>query len=211
MRPKTISLAAASTVLGSCLVLFAGVGAAQEPTHQAWTQCELQEVLPAGDRLIYRSTARAGETPLPEAFWSSPRTSPIRLKLHYVRGSPLGNGPFDGQASFILGPEPAGTGYKVAFDFGGGEPQDAVPMVAGRGNPRALIGGRILLKGFAKPGPVKTTVYEGDRQIAETTFEPAASDHVMTGLDAFAQRAQAADPAVCHTGWPPLPVAPFPD
>ena len=206
-----MSCAAAITALGSYLVLFPGAGAAQELPHQSWTQCELQEVLPDGGRVIYRSTAKAGETSHPEAFWSSSRASRIRLILRFDRGSPLGSGITAGQASFILGPEPIGTGYKVVFDFGGGEPQDAVPMVVRGGAPRALIGARILLKGFAKPGRVTTAVYEGDRRIAETTLEAPSSDHVMTGLDAFARRAQAADPAVCRTGWPPMPVAPFPD
>jgi len=100
MRPKTKSGAIAIAALASHVVLFAHSSTAQEPTHQSWTQCELQENLADGGHVTYRSSAKAGEAPRPDAIWSSPRTSPIRITLHYVPNSPLGTAPIEGQATY---------------------------------------------------------------------------------------------------------------
>lgn len=118
-QPKSGAVAAAA-LLGVPVLLFAHSSAAQEPTQEAWTQCELREDLPGGGQLIYRSSAKAGEaTSHPEAIWSSPQTSAIQMKLLYVTRSPLLNAPILGQVTFAPGSQP-GAGYKVVFDTSDG-------------------------------------------------------------------------------------------
>jgi hypothetical protein len=121
-----------------------------------------------------------------------------------------------GRASYIFRSEPQPTvPYKFVFDFNGAAPQATLSLGTGFGKTvPGLYGdfdaGRTpeLMTGFAHARRVTATVYEGNQQIAQSTFELAPARR-EAGLDAFARRAQANDPSLCREASdPPLPIPP---
>jgi hypothetical protein len=101
----------------------------------------------------------------------------------------------------------------LVFDFNGAAQQGTLSLGPGYG--QSLAGdfdarhNADLMEGFARAQGVTATVYEGDRQIAQTTFQ-LAPDRRATGLDAFARRVQTNDPSVCQAAsGPRLPVPPI--
>ncbi len=198
-------------MIASPAILFGAPSAAQGPTGQASTICELHEDLPEGAQLKYQSAGPPSEAPIPNVVWSSGPANPIRLRLLYlpVQGALLA---VKGQATYTLGSEPQSDGYKLVFDFNGAGPRATLSPETGVGNIRTWDFGppdTHRVEGFAHAGRVTAIVYEGDRQVAKTTFE-LAPDRLEPGLSAFARRVKANDPSVCRSSYPPLPVPPFP-
>lgn len=202
----------AVAVLASPAIFFGPPSAAQEGTNQAWANCVLREDLPGGAQLMYVSVAGPGVAARPGATWSSGHASRIGLMLNYRRG-PV-SAPNRGHAFYYLGSEPQPTGYKVVFDYNGAA--QPATLALGPGVGKMLTGDfdarrdASLTEGFARARRVTATVYEGDRQLAQSTFD-LAPDRREAGLDAFARRVQANDPNLCRAAaGPPLPVPPIP-
>lgn len=201
----------AVAVLAGPAILFAPPSAAQGPTSRAWTDCELRESLAEGGQLTFRSSAQPGGAARPNVTWSSSQASPIQLRLLYVGGVLPTGVPARGQATYALESEPQPAEYKLVFDFNGAGQQATLALGPGAG--KSLVGNfgphnADLLDGFARARRVTAIVYEGDRQIAQSTFE-LAPDRREAGLDAFTSRVQGSDPSLCRSG-PPLPVPPVP-
>lgn len=161
---------------------------------------------------MYQSVVGPGAAPRPHVAWVSGQAGRLHLRLTYGRAP--ASAPSSGLASYYLGSESRPTGYKLIFDFNGVAQQATLPLESGVGkNLRGELDARRnadLMEGFARARRVTATVYEGDRQIAQSTFE-LAPDRREAGLDAFARRVQANDPSLCRAAsGPPLPVPPIP-
>jgi hypothetical protein len=202
--------------LASPAILFGPPSAAQGPTSQGWTDCELFEDLPGGARLLFQSVVGPGAAPSPHVGWSSGPAGRIHLILNYGR-RPAG-APAVGHVFYVARSEPQPTTeYKFVFDFNGSAQQATLPLGRGFGGGNASVSGNFdahrdpdLMQGFGRAERVTASLYEGDQQIAQSTFE-LAPDRREAGLAAFARRVQANDPGVCRaTSGPPLPVPPIP-
>jgi hypothetical protein len=128
----------------------------------------------------------------------------------------LSGAPFRGSASYTFASEPQpAVEYKFVFDFNGAAPQATLSLGTGFGKANRSLSGDFdargnadLMTSFAHAQRVTATVYEGERQIAQSTFE-LAPDRRAAGLEAFARKVQANDPSLCHAAsGPPLPVPP---
>lgn len=202
----------AVTVLAGPAILFAPPSAAQGPPGPAWTVCELREDIPGGAQLAYQSLTRPGEAPRPHVAWSSAAASRLSLRVAYGRGP--ASAPTRVVALYNLGSERQSVGYKLVFDFNGAAQQTTLSLGPGVGtNLSGAFEARRnagLTESFAHAQRVTATVYEGDRQIAQATFE-FAPERREAGLAAFARRVQANDPSLCREmSSPPLPVPPVP-
>jgi hypothetical protein len=202
----------ALAVLASPAIFFGAPSAAQGPTSQAWTNCVLREDLPGGAQLMYTSVAGPGIAARPGVTWTSGHAGRISLMLNYGRG-PV-SAPSRAHAFYYLGAEPQSTAYKVVFDYKGAAQPATLSLGPGVGE--SLTGefdarrDASLTEGFARAQRVTATVYEGDQQISQSTFE-LAPDRREAGLEAFARRVQANEPSVCRAASsPPLPVPPIP-
>jgi hypothetical protein len=158
---------------------------------------------------MYTSVAGPDLAARPHVTWLSGPAGRPSLRLSYGRG-PV-SAPTNGHVQFYLGSEPQPTGYKLVFDFNG--PAQQSTMSLGSGSGKSLTGdfdardNAGLTEGFARAQRVTATVYEGDRQIAQRTFE-LAPDRREAGLDAFAHLVQTNDPSVCRAAsgpWFPVP------
>jgi hypothetical protein len=114
-------------------------------------------------------------------------------------------------ALISLGSPPASADYRLVFDFNGEGHPATLPLNPG---PGTILGGRFRgrdaapMAGFARARRVTATVYEGDRQVIQSTFE-LTPERREAGLAAFARSVQANDPRLCHpSSGPPLPVPP---
>jgi hypothetical protein len=152
--------------------------------------------------------------PRSQAGWVSGPGGPINLRLSYGDGPALA--PTYGVASYHFRTEPQPSAeYKIVFDFNGAARQATYSLGTGFGKSNPGLSASFstrrnadLLEGFARAARVTATVFEGDQQIARRTFE-LAPDRRVTGLDAFARRAQDNDPNICQAAsGPTLPVPP---
>ncbi|HEX3888599.1 MAG TPA: hypothetical protein VHW05_13975 [Phenylobacterium sp.] len=119
------------------------------------------------------------------------------------------------RAFYVSGSESQATSYKVIFDFDGSAQPATLPLKPGaaggfmgsvndRNNPE-------LIDSFARARRVTATLYEGDRQVVQRSFELTTADRRAAGLDGFERRAEANDPGICGAAaGPPLPVPPIP-
>ena len=180
--------------------------AAQSPASQAWPECRMSEDLPGGGQLRYNSVLG------PRVSWSSGPRRPFQLSLDYGRGAALA--PTWVRASYFPRSEPQAASYKVVFDFDGAAQPATLPLEPRNGIFVGAVNDRTdtdLTDDFARARRVTATLFEGDRQVVQRSFELAAPDRRKTGLDGFAQRAQANDPGICGAAaGPPLPVPPVP-
>jgi hypothetical protein len=207
--PKRVFPVAVAVLAGPA-VLFGPPSAAQGLTSQAWTNCALREDLPGGGQLIFTSVAGPGLAAKPHVTWASGPARRPSLRLSYERGPT--SAPTNGHLQYYLGSEPQPIGYKLVFDFNGAAQQATLSLGPGYG--QSLSGdfdarhNADLMEGFARAQRVTATVYEGDRQIAQSAFE-LAPDRREAGLDAFARRVQANDPSLCRVAsGPRLPIPP---
>jgi hypothetical protein len=211
---QTRAFTAAAIALASPALLFGPPSAAQAPADQAWTNCQLFENISGGGEHFFLSVAGPGTPPRPYAGWASGPGSPINLRLSYGAGPTLA--PTYGVASYHFRTEPQPSAeYKFVFDFNGAAPTATYSAGTGFGKSNPALSASFstrknadLLEGFAHATRVTATLFEGDQQIAQRTFE-LAPDRRVAGLDAFARRVQDKDPDICQAAsGPRLPVPP---